>query len=78
MVTGNKHQSEWSQGFHAGRGSNSFPCPAIGLINPGHAGTCKEAHPRGIVETPSGGWYAMPPLDPDDMAPMTRSYDGHF
>lgn len=60
MSNGNKHQSEWSQAFHASRGDSSLPCPTIGAVNEGHPGTCKEAHPRGVGIRADGTWYTKP------------------
>lgn len=74
MSSGNAHQSKWSQEFHASRGNTSLPCPTEGLANAGHAGSCKEAHPRGIAVTASDRWYARPAFDPGDMPQVVEHY----
>ena len=61
MNSGNKHQSEWSQNFHAGRSANLLPCPVDG----GCGGDCKTIHPYGIGVKASGQWYVKPaPAEP--------------
>jgi len=72
MNNGNAHQSAWSANFHAGRGDTSLPCPAEDLG--GHAGTCKEAHPRGIVVTAAGTWRAVPAYDAADIPTIIEHY----
>ncbi len=58
---GNAKQSAWSQEFHAARGDIGLPCPAPG----GCGGNCKQIHPRGVVITAAGGWYAVPVVEYD-------------
>lgn len=68
--TGNKHQSEWSQAFHASRMAPGTVCPVEG----GCGGDCRQVHPRGIILHASGSWSAVPPFDPDDMPRVVESY----
>jgi hypothetical protein len=69
-TTGNKHQSEWSQQFHAGRMAPGTVCP----VNGGCGGDCRVNHPRGIVVDASGRWRPVPPADPDAYPSIVEHY----
>lgn len=70
MNSGNKHQSEWSQEFHAARGANLLPCPVP--EDGGCGGDCKSIHPFGIVVKASGQWFAK--SAPAEPLPVTEHY----